>query len=301
MTDKDLMSHLLSLAIQTARKAGDAIMDIYNSSCMDISYKEDNSPLTAADRLSHDIISEGLSSSGLPILSEEGQKIPYDERKSWEYFWLVDPLDGTKEFIKRNGEFTVNIALIDRNIPVIGVIYLPVNRELYFAADMIGAYKLDSCRDIAIQGSNDNQGFIDNIINNSKKLPLEHVANTGGCFTVLGSRSHASEEFERYLQALKREHPGLELISAGSSIKFCLVAEGKADIYPRLGPTMEWDTAAGQCIVEQAGGKVLDEVLRLPLHYNKNTLANSFFSATSANNIAQKPARSRDLCTTPHI
>ncbi len=237
-----------------AKKAGEAILDVYTSEFA-VEQKEDNSPLTLADRTSHEIISEYLMKRHpFPVLSEEGKDIPYGERRQWEYFWLVDPLDGTKEFIKRNGEFTVNIALIHGGRPVTGVIYVPVSDVIYYAVDGEGAYKVE-----------------DGI---SARLPLP--AQKDGV-TVVGSRSHGSKEFDDLVRGLRKKYGTLHFLSAGSSLKFCLVAEGKADIYPRLGPTMEWDTAAGQVIVEEAGGKVVDFGNKQPLRYNKESLLNGHF------------------------
>jgi 3'(2'), 5'-bisphosphate nucleotidase len=212
----------------------------------------------------------------LPILSEEGRDIPYDERKGWKYFWLVDPLDGTKEFIKRNGEFTVNIALMHRNKPVLGVIYVPVTDTFYFAAVSIGAYKLTDTKIVT-----DNMS-VDELLDKSQKLPIS-ASNKKAPLTIIGSRSHGTKEFSEFVEHEKEKHGEVEIISAGSSLKFCLVAEGTADVYPRFGPTMEWDTAAGQAIVEQAEGSVIDIQTREPLGYNKRNLLNPFFIVTGQN------------------
>jgi len=210
-----------------------------------------------------------VNNSTVPILSEEGKEIPYDERIKWEYFWLVDPLDGTKEFIKRNGEFTVNIALIHKHKPVLGIIYIPVKDVFYFAAINFGAYKLENSGILTENLS------IEELIDKSQKLPLN--SNDKTTLTVIGSRSHTSEEFTEFVKQLNQKHENVEFISSGSSLKLCLVAEGKADVYPRFGPTMEWDTAAGQAIVEQAKCTVMEAETNEPLNYNKSNLLNPFF------------------------
>ncbi len=265
---------LILTTILAAKRAGEAILDVYDSDFA-VEQKEDKSPLTLADKRSNEIIENVLeqtitvNNSTVPILSEEGKETPYDERKKWEYFWLVDPLDGTKEFIKRNGEFTVNIALIHKHKPVLGIIYIPVKDVFYFAAINVGSYKLEGSEiitdDLSIEG----------LIDKSQKLPLD--SNDKTTLTVIGSRSHTSEEFTEFVQRLNEKHGNVEFISSGSSLKLCLVAEGKADVYPRFGPTMEWDTAAGQAIVEQANGTVMDTQTNEPLKYNKNNLLNPFF------------------------
>ncbi len=265
---------LILTTILAAKRAGEAILDVYDSDFA-VEQKDDKSPLTLADKKSNEIIENVLeqtitvNNSTVPILSEEGKEISYEERKKWEYFWLVDPLDGTKEFIKRNGEFTVNIALIHKHKPVLGIIYIPVKDVFYFAAINFGSYKLESSDilsdNLSIQG----------LINKSQRLPLNNDNNTP--FTIVGSRSHTSEEFSEFVKQLNAKYGKVEFISSGSSLKLCLVAEGKADVYPRFGPTMEWDTAAGQAIVEQANGTVMDTQSNEPLNYNKSNLLNPFF------------------------
>ena len=273
-------TQLLLTAILAARRAGEATLDVYNSDFA-VEHKDDKSPLTLADKRSHEIIMNDLRRSThnnptLSILSEEGRDIPYDERKGWEYFWLVDPLDGTKEFIKRNGEFTVNIALMHANKPVLGVIYVPVKDTFYFAAVSIGAYKLTNTKIVTDNIS------VDELLNKSQKLPIS-ANNKKAPLTIIGSRSHGTKEFSEFVECMKEKHGEVEIISAGSSLKFCLVAEGIADVYPRLGPTMEWDTAAGQAIVEQAEGSVIDIQTKKPLRYNKPNLLNPFFIVTRQN------------------
>ena len=265
------INSLLVDAVIAAKKASDAIVEVYGST-FNVELKGDRSPLTLADRRSHEIISGHLQAleKSLPLLSEEGRDIPYKERKLWEYYWLVDPLDGTKEFIKKNGEFTVNIALMFRDRPVMGVVLLPVKDILYFAAEEIGAFKISDTLWIK------NRPSLSELQGNAQRLPIK---TEGGerTFTAIASRSHLSDETSSYLGGLKKEHGEIEIISAGSSLKFCLVAEGAADVYPRFGPTMEWDTAAGQAIVEQSGGAVLHHKTGEPLRYNKEDLLNPWF------------------------
>lgn len=262
---KPELENLLHIAINASLKAGDEILKIYES---DFSFEEkaDKSPLTLADRNAHDVIFEILKDSGFNVLSEEGKNIDHSERNTWDYFWMVDPLDGTKEFIKRNGEFTVNIALIHEQRSILGVIYVPVTKTLYFAAENIGSYKFQ-ITDII-------EDNITGIVSQSVRLPAE-VANSK--FTVVASRSHLSEETEMFIDGLKNVHASIEFISSGSSIKMCLIAEGKANIYPRFAPTMEWDTAAGQAICEAAGKKVIDYKTNKALLYNKESLLNNWF------------------------
>lgn len=265
---------LILTALLAAKRAGEAILDVYGSDFA-VEQKDDKSPLTLADKRSHKIIMDVLegaitvNNGTVPVLSEEGRGIPFDERKEWEYFWLVDPLDGTKEFVKRNGEFTVNIALIRKHKPVLGIIYIPVKDVFYFAAVNFGTYKLENSKNLV-----DNLS-IKELLDKSQSLPLNDSYDLP--LTVIGSRSHTSEEFLEFVKLLNEKYGEVEFISSGSSLKFCLVAEGGADVYPRFGPTMEWDTAAGQAIVEQAKGKVIDIQTREPLKYNKANLLNHFF------------------------
>jgi 3'(2'), 5'-bisphosphate nucleotidase len=278
MNDKFYLLTALAAAID----AGHAILDVYRSSDFKVEEKADKSPLTLADKRSHEIIVKRLGQLDMPILSEEGKDIPYKERKRWETYWLIDPLDGTKEFIKKNGEFTVNIAIIRNRKPVAGVIYVPDKNVLYFALNILGSFKADSIEGIesvirqsAGPATEIVEEAIENIIDASTALPLNDSANRP--FTIIGSRSHASPELESFVEEKRQEHGEVEFISAGSSLKLCLVAEGKADIYPRTGPTMEWDTAAGQAIAENAGCKVLQYDTREPLIYNKENLLNPWF------------------------
>jgi 3'(2'), 5'-bisphosphate nucleotidase len=247
------MNELLKDVELLAVKAGEAIIKIYESGDFGVDQKSDDSPLTKADLAAHKVIVAGLTqlTPEIPILSEESASIPFEERKQWNKYWLVDPLDGTKEFIKKNGEFTVNIALIDHGKSILSVVYVPVTQVSYSAAVGVGVYKRADGKKSSIM-----------VMKNSRFKP-----------TVVGSRSHMSDEVKDYLSRLGQH----ELVSMGSSLKFCLVAEGKADLYPRLGLTSEWDTAAAQCIVEQAGGQVVTMDGK-PLMYNsKDSLLNPHF------------------------
>jgi 3'(2'), 5'-bisphosphate nucleotidase len=266
-------------AVQAAIAAGNAVNEVYHSD-FEVAYKSDKSPLTVADQKSHEIITDALKEYNLPILSEEGKDRAYAQRKKWKRFWLVDPLDGTKEFIKRNGEFTVNIALIENSRPEVGAIFVPDRNTLYFAGRQLGAYKLqdDSLNILPAirKGSKeDAHALWDHIVSRSIRLPVKGPQRPE--LTIVGSRSHKNAELEAYVEEKRKEFGTVEFISAGSSLKICLVAEGKADIYPRLGPTMEWDTAAGQAIAESAGASVVDFDTRKSLVYNKKDLHNPWF------------------------
>ena len=260
-----MISELTQLAIKAAIEASKDILTIYKSADFEIENKEDYSPITKADKVAHKIIASILQESKIPILSEEGKKIPYEVRKCWDMLWIVDPIDGTKEFIKRNGEFTVNIALIENHKPVIGVILVPDSGMLYFSEKNLGAFK-----------SMINTDFfnLENVFREAQPLPLKEKSQI---FTVVASRSHLSKETEIYLQNLRTEHGGIKLISKGSSLKLCMVAEGKANCYPRFAPTMEWDTAAGQAICEAAGFQVIDFKTKKPMKYNREQLLNNWF------------------------
>ncbi|MFW6324636.1 MAG: 3'(2'),5'-bisphosphate nucleotidase CysQ, partial [Desulfovibrionales bacterium] len=234
------MQDLISSAIRASIKAGKEILSIYEKG-FQVEYKEDKSPLTEADRRSHSLIVQELTDFSIPILSEEGIEIPYESRRQWDMLWIVDPLDGTKEFIKRNGEFTVNIALVQNQEPIGGVIYVPVSDTLYFALRGRGSWKAQDA------GQSRNRSALSHWENGAVRLP--HASADTRPYTVVGSRSHKTPEVESLVGDMRKKHTDLEFVSAGSSLKFCLVAEGLADIYPRLGPTMEWDTAAGQAVV----------------------------------------------------
>ncbi|PSR52091.1 3'(2'),5'-bisphosphate nucleotidase [Adhaeribacter arboris] len=249
---------LLPGLLQLAKEAGRAIMQVYNqpASFTQVTLKSDQSPLTQADQAAHDIIAAGLAAltPGVPVLSEEGKLVPYEERRTWEFYWCVDPLDGTKEFIGRNGEFTVNIALIVNNVPIAGIIYAPVTDELYYTDGQNGAYKQAGTKA-------------------EEKL---QVSGKTEKLVVVKSRSHSTPEEITFLE----QFPVATEIRIGSSLKFCLIAEGKAQLYFRHGPTMEWDTAAGQAILAQAGGQLTSPTGE-PFQYNKPSLVNGSFLCTS--------------------
>lgn len=258
-------NQFLKKAIIAALEAGKAILEIYDSGKFDVQIKDDDSPLTKADIASHQTIMSFLKSTNIPILSEEGKAIPYDLRKKWKKLWIIDPIDGTKEFIKRNGEFTVNIALIEDQVPHLGVIFAPAIGELYFSSEGMGAFK------VAVDLKNFN---FENLISNANKLPLKRKDKT---FTVVASRSHMSPETKNYVKLMQSKHGTVKLISKGSSLKLCMVAEGQADCYPRFAPTMEWDTAAGQAICEHAGLNVIDMDTKEKMKYNREDLLNKWF------------------------
>jgi len=257
----------LRLAILAAIKAGDEILKIYDEDEQQIELKPDKSPLTKADRNSHQVIVEGLKASGLPVLSEEDSDVPYHDRSKWELFWLVDPLDGTKEFIKKNGEFTVNIALIALDTPVIGVVYVPVTRVLYFASERTGSFKVKIEEDFK-------EGDVAGLFYLAESLANSHYPTI---FTIVASRSHSTKETEEFVNKKQEELGNVNLISSGSSIKLCLVAERKAHIYPRLAPTMEWDTAAAHAIAHYSDCRVYDYMTGNELKYNKENMLNPWF------------------------
>lgn len=245
---------LLSELKKIAKEAGDAIMDIYNDADLStvVDHKADDSPLTLADKAADEVIKKGLESLSVqyPILSEEGKHLSYAERKNWTSFWLVDPLDGTKEFIKRNGQFTVNIALIKDRYPLLGMIYVPATETYYYGSEL-GAFKVENSEEVQLK------------VNNKQTNRI-----------AVRSASHASPEEDTLLA----KYDVKDNISKGSSLKFCMVAEGKADIYYRHGPTMEWDTGAGQAVLEAAGGKVYKGATEKDrFNYNKENLLNGSF------------------------
>jgi len=264
-----LDAYLLS-ALQAAIKAGQEILLVYASDFR-VEFKDDSSPLTKADKNAHEAIARSLAHLGIPLLSEEGSSIPYAERKDLPLLWIVDPLDGTKEFVKKNGEFTVNIALIQNHRPVLGVIYQPTTHLLYWGCEGQGAYKRQLTPEFI--GPDKLSEWMDS----AQQLPL----SPGGTdMKVSCSRSHLNEATSRFVSRLKKEHDPVTFVQAGSSLKFCHVAEGTADLYPRFGPTMEWDTAAGQAIVTCAGGTVLSCDTRQEMNYNREELRNGSFLVT---------------------
>ncbi|MFP4226080.1 MAG: 3'(2'),5'-bisphosphate nucleotidase CysQ [Desulfobacterales bacterium] len=264
------MIEYLPVMIKSAVSAGIAALDVYNQD-FSVIEKSDHSPLTLADTRSHEIISQALEPTDIPVLSEEGKDIAYKDRKDWERLWIVDPLDGTKEFVKRNGEFTINIALVENHIAVMGVIYVPVLFLLYFGAFDRGAHRMKIETPEAVKTDTD----VDRLMDTAARLEVE--IDPSRTYKIVGSRSHLTPEVEAFVEEKKGIYGDVEFVSAGSSLKFCQIAEGKADIYPRLGPTMEWDTAAGQVIAETAGARVYRHDTGEPLRYNKQDLKNPWF------------------------
>lgn len=250
--------------------AGKEIMAMYGQE-LAVEAKADESPLTVADQRSHQLIESRLKSAypDIPVLSEEGSEVSYEERRTWKRFWLVDPLDGTKEFIKRNGEFTVNIALIEGTYPVLGAIYVPATDVFYYGEKQDGAFKLEDASAVE---------FKNTMELHEKSMPL-WVRKAEDPIRVVASRSHMSVETQDFIEHLKKGGKAVETAAAGSSLKFCLVAEGLADYYPRFAPTMEWDTAAGQAIVEAAGGTVRNSEDQSRFSYNQESLKNDWFLA----------------------
>ena len=254
--------NLATSILSIAKNAGIEILKIYDKSDLGITYKDDNSPLTLADKASNDTIEAALKrlTPDIPILSEEGENIDYSDREDWNLFWLIDPLDGTKEFIKRNGEFTVNIALIEKGVPTIGIVYAPKLDILWYGSKLTGAIRIDQ--------------------NNITKNIHVNKKDGNDSLNVVVSRSHLNPLIKKFVEQFKN----INLISIGSSIKMCYVADGTADLYPRLGPTMEWDTAAAHAVIKFAGGDLLDFNSNQPLIYNKESLLNPKFLAIEKNN-----------------
>ncbi len=245
--------------LETAREAGKRILGIYGKD-FGVDYKEDRSPLTEADRAANEVIMAFLGEShpGIPVISEENRETPYDERRDWTRFWLVDPLDGTKEFIRRNGEFTINVALVEEGRPVLGIVFRPVTGTMHVGVAEGGAWRIDG---------------------DAEPEPIAGGPHYAGLdrVRVVASRSHLTPEVEAFVEGLRKQGKDVEFLSAGSSLKMCLVAEGSADVYPRFGPTMEWDTGAAHAVAVAAGKQVLNAETRRPLVYNKENLLNPFF------------------------
>lgn len=265
MTNPMLANMDLEQLIVIAKQAGQQIMNIYESA-FTVESKEDKSPLTEADKASHQVIVRGLQQldPAIPIMSEEGSHTAYEIRKDWRTFWLVDPLDGTKEFIKRNGEFTVNIALIHDSYTVLGIIYVPVTGITYVGTPD-GAYLIDQ---------------------DDQRRDIHVSAPRGQAITIVESRSHPSPELEQFMHHVQQSYTRFERIEKGSSLKLCAIADGTAQLYPRLGPTMEWDIAAGQAIIEAAGGQVVD-MQGQRFAYNKENLLNGHFIALGELELSQ--------------
>lgn len=259
------MKKLLAIAIEAAIEAGVEIMKIYAND-FEVQLKSDNSPLTIADQNANTVINNYLIKTNIPIISEENKQTDFSERKTWATFWMVDPLDGTKEFVKRNGEFTVNIALIQNNKPVLGVIYVPVTRTLYY-----GLVEEHKSFKTVLQKHQFSEVEI------MKAADEIHPSKSTNIVKVVGSRSHKSVETTAFIKNIEAAGNKVEIVSKGSSLKFCLVAEGSAHVYPRYAPTMEWDTAAGHAICNAVGLKVMQVTKNEELNYNKENLLNPYF------------------------
>ncbi|MFI3305920.1 MAG: 3'(2'),5'-bisphosphate nucleotidase CysQ [Rikenellaceae bacterium] len=271
MIDKSIKEHLLTNIVNAAIQAGAAIMQVYNSETeCSVDIKSDNTPITEADRAAHNAIKEALGATRIPILSEEGREMLYDERRNWEMFWLVDPLDGTVEFINRNNEFTVNIALMSEGEAVLGVIFVPCLKQLFVAARGYGA---SITYDVEPNAAS--QLTYEQICANVVRLPLESSRHEHPRVAV--SRSHNTPETYTYINKLKQLHPDLEVIEQGSSYKFALLAQGVVDYYVRTTHTFEWDTAAGELILDEAGGATTAIPSGEKLRYNKEHLQNPWF------------------------
>ena len=259
------MKKNITIAIQAALEAGKEILRVYETD-FSVEIKGDASPLTIADKNANGIIVSHLEKTPIPIISEENKTIDYSERKQWKQCWIVDPLDGTKEFIKRNGEFTVNIALVELGNPILGVIYVPVTKTLYFT-------DVDSSKSFKIVLDSEDTSINDIFEKASEIGPISATARP---IKLVGSRSHLNEDTQNFISEIEKENE-VEIVSKGSSLKFCLVAEGEAHIYPRFAPTMEWDTAAGQAICQAVGVQVTDMTTGQSLQYNKENLLNNYF------------------------
>ena len=272
MIDLKIREYLLCEQFNAAVRAGAEIMKIYKHSDYDIALKSDHTPITIADRMAHNSIKKSLGATRIPILSEEGRSMLYEERCNWELFWLVDPLDGTVEFIKGNNEFTVNIALMENNICVSAIVYVPYHHKIYIAERGRGAWVMcDVAPDAEANYTNED------IHANIEVLPLASAAHD--VFRVAVSRSHQTPETHAHIETLRVEHPVIEIVEQGSSYKFCLLAEGSVDYYVRTTTTSEWDTAAGELILAEAGGATYDFNTHTPLLYNKVELDNPWFIA----------------------
>ncbi|MCO4820734.1 MAG: 3'(2'),5'-bisphosphate nucleotidase CysQ [Flavobacteriaceae bacterium] len=260
------MNKNLQTAILASLHAGKVIMQVYDTS-FNVELKDDKSPLTEADKQANDVINSYLVKTEIPIISEENKEIDYLIRKNWETCWIVDPVDGTKEFIKRNGEFTVNIALVECGKPTLGVIYVPASKTLYVA---------DTTTKTAFKANlQTHETTIEEIM--KLAVNLEPKKANSNPVQVVGSRSHMSQETLDFIETIKQNGKKVEVVSKGSSLKFCLVAEGNADVYPRFAPTMEWDTAAGHAICDAVGINIISKKTNQPLLYNKENLLNPWF------------------------
>ena len=272
-------------AIESALEAGKAILEIYAQD-FEVEYKADESPLTTADKAAHNVIIRGLEPTPYPVLSEESTAVSYNERKAWSTYWLVDPLDGTKEFIKKNGEFTVNIALVHEGVPVFGVVFAPVLDVLYCGVLDVGRERLDvECRmsdvesisgatlanangTVAWKAEGCSEKSIEKVLQSAIPLSTSNISRVAtqreAPLRVVASKSHCNDETREFITALQDTYGEVELVSRGSSLKLCMVADGSADVYPRIAPTMEWDTAAAHAVVTAAGGQVFEYVPAVP-------------------------------------
>ncbi len=289
-----LSSKYLPDLLEIIRQAGEGVLQVYArlEKDWDVRLKDDRTPITEADRISNRIITAGLKQlfPDIPLISEENKQIPYEIRRQYEYFWLIDPLDGTKEFIKRNGEFTINLAFINRTQPVAGFISVPCKGLIYYAVNGEGAYRIQEkskAEEKLSEPIGESPGKSGSVSKDAEastteegiivtRLKVAEFSPTETGLTVVASRSHFDPETQKFIEQLNNPR----LVSVGSSLKFMLLAEGQAHLYPRLGRTMEWDTAAGQAILEEAGGQVLEFYSRRPLSYNKESLVNPPFLAT---------------------
>jgi len=270
MLADESMKMLFTAAINAAVRAGAKIMEVYQSGDFHIKAKSDLTPITLADTLAHDEIKSVLAITRIPVISEEGRSIAYDERSSWDLFWMVDPLDGTDEFINRTSDFTVNIALIQNGYPIMGIVYAPDYERLYFAAKERGAYKKNDVKPNA-----DTNFSYNEILENAVKVPCHK--NVENELIVVTSRLHISPETSEYVNNLRKQHPDVIVMRRGSSLKMCMLAIGKAHIYPRLNTTWEWDTAASQIVAEEAGFSVCSYDTGERLSYNKENMQNPWF------------------------
>ena len=289
-SDTRLLFPCAEAMVPILQSVGSSLLEVYSRD-FTVELKDDKTPITEADRNAHGIISEGLRSfpvddyTELPLLSEEGRAIPFDERRGWKRFWMIDPLDGTKEFVKRNGEFTVNIAVIEKGRPVLGFVYVPLTAVLYFGQVGAGSFRTAPRRDDAPAAS----GLTAESIREARPLPEADtpvrgpgmpVTTSPDVLKAVASRSHMNDETGAFIGELERRFgKPVELTSAGSSIKLCRIAEGTADVYPRFAPTMEWDTAAADAVCRAAGCYVIDRESGKDLEYNKRELGNPHFLA----------------------
>ncbi|MDR0560099.1 MAG: 3'(2'),5'-bisphosphate nucleotidase CysQ [Prevotellaceae bacterium] len=267
--DKDTFVELFQSAFRAAITAGKRILEIYESDDFQVSMKSDNSPLSLADKDAHNIIKKCLVNSCIPVLSEEGRYLQFEERKSWDVLWIVDPLDGTRQFIQKRDEFTVNIAMITTGCPLFGVIYAPAIHDMYFGIKDVGSFKINACDANLLSIS------FQDLMRLATKLPSH--TKTDSTYTVLASYNHLNDKTQEYIDRLKKERRNVEVKKIGSSLKMCMLADGIGDVYARFTDTYEWDTAAAQSILENAGWNIVSLENSKPLVYNKESLLNPYF------------------------